>query len=183
MQRRLAKGISKIGTNYRESPIVVAAGERGGGPRAGDRMPDPELAASGRLSDHIGDGLQHCLLIYGGDVRVKEAARRVIETRGLADLVSLRCVGRADVSETRDYIHDATGTLHDAFGVKPRHNAMFLVRPDLYLAFAGRGDGEAMGDLISSLGEAIDRTFRRPPANPADHELATGAKPYAHGTA
>jgi hypothetical protein len=51
-QRRLAAAgfrlISQLGVNYRGSPLSVTGTARGGGPRAGDRLPDQEVTCAGR---------------------------------------------------------------------------------------------------------------------------------------
>jgi 2-polyprenyl-6-methoxyphenol hydroxylase-like FAD-dependent oxidoreductase len=40
--------ISQLGVNYRGSPLSVTGTSRGGGPRAGDRLPDQDVTCAGR---------------------------------------------------------------------------------------------------------------------------------------
>lgn len=109
-----------------------------------------ELGDGKRLSAHLTDGLRHHLLVFGGD-----AAPLIheIEQRGLGDLVTVKVVG-SDLA-------DSNGALAKVFGAERRPSA-FLVRPDLYLTFAGAD--ERVEGLVGPLGEALERTFTAPPA-------------------
>ncbi|MBV9076456.1 MAG: FAD-dependent monooxygenase, partial [Methylobacteriaceae bacterium] len=162
VQQRLAEGVSKIGTSYRDGPIVAEAGGRlGGAPRAGDRMPDPELAPGRRLSDELSGGLRHHLLAIGPDrAAAAFAARTELVARGLGDLVTVREVtatgeGRADA------LPDPNDAIVGALAMPPGETQLVLVRPDLYLAFRGRAGREGPEALARELGALTDRIFAR----------------------
>ncbi len=163
VQHRLARGLSKIGANYRQSSIVPEKARRSGdGPRAGDRMPDPVLDANERLSDRLNDApLAHHLLVLAGERAgeagdAAEAARQMILSRGLGNRIAVHLFPReAAGNEGRSM---QTGTLHGAFGIG-RSGGLVLVRPDLYIAF--RGDASE----IAGLGRALDLVFLSVPTS------------------
>jgi hypothetical protein len=147
VQRRLAERISKVGTTYRGSPIVAERRDAGPGPHAGDRLPDPVLTDGRRLSDALGDGLRHVLLVHGADAGALAAE---IERRGLGDLVVVKTFG-SDLPPLDPRV---------ARALDFRTAAVFLIRPDLHLALCARGLNPH--ELAAAVGAALDAVFPRP---------------------
>jgi 2-polyprenyl-6-methoxyphenol hydroxylase-like FAD-dependent oxidoreductase len=142
VQRRLAEGISKIGVNYRNSPVVT--GGAGDGVKAGDRLPDPALSDGRRLSDVVSDGLKHVLILCGDP----EPLLREIARRDLTHLI-------APIVMPRDLPDD--GTIARLFAFRVGTNAV-LVRPDLHIGWRGHGPDAAA--LVAPFQRALDLVFR-----------------------
>lgn len=111
VQEKAAPRLGQIAASYRNAPIAKGGG-RIGSLRAGDRVPDVELA-EGRLHDVI-DTSVPTLLVSGKAGRVAEAAAP------WTDVIAVR-----RVSLPRTMVPDA---------------GWLLVRPDGYLAAAGRDE-------------------------------------------
>ncbi|BBZ28688.1 oxygenase [Mycolicibacterium madagascariense] len=113
VQGKAAPRLGQLSASYRRAPLASGGG-RLGGLRAGDRVPDAELAGGGRLYDLL-DTAAPTLLVSGP---TPDEARRIANAVGpWADVVGVRTVD-----------------LPAAVAAPP---GWLLVRPDGYLAAAG----------------------------------------------
>ena len=174
VQRRVLTTASEIGIGYRASPVVaerrapmgrVTVGKRvgedptvgdwldfGGGPRAGDRVPDVPMDDGRCLFDlfcHCG----HTLLLFDGAAATADGyrslaaiARRVRERRGPAIepwIVVPRAERPGELAAEQRVLLDPRGALHASFGAGAE--CLYLVRPDGYVGFRSQpADGEAL---------------------------------------
>ncbi|CAM5680186.1 3-(3-hydroxyphenyl)propionate hydroxylase [Streptomyces avidinii] len=145
----------------------IAAGAAGGnvgvtaGPVAGDRVPDAVLhAPEGRLFRLIGRGSWNLLAFPAdpGDAESAGLAAKEISAAARRTGVTARVVGNAFggvVGGGTQTLADPDGALRAAFGAQ--RGAVFLLRPDGYVAFRGAAHHGAALDrhLETVLGRAV----------------------------
>lgn len=150
VQRRLARDLSGLGVNYRDSPIV-AEDRCGvwGGPRPGDRVPDVRLTmpADGirRLFDIL-HGTHHTLLCF--DSPRPEVADTVGEFAKVNVMIRQYGSGSIEIYRvTREHdgpemageipvLVDCQGHLHEKFHAE--QPCLYLIRPDGYVGYRSR---------------------------------------------
>lgn len=142
VRRRLARGVAELAISYRGGPLSVDDGPAR--LRAGDRLPDVRLDASGRLHD-LTRGPWFTLLVLTGTRPLSDAAwdelRACLEqvTRLLGGLVApIVIVGSDPLAgvSAPTLIDDREGRLHRRLGVSgPEH---LLIRPDGYVGQRAR---------------------------------------------
>ena len=132
--------VSELGIEYRDGPLAVEGTPAlDGGPRAGERLPDAPVRVNGRASTLQREvvGAFMTLLICG-----RVGAERAENDRGrgarLGDLLRVRRLVAPDVSaETADDLIDESGVAFERLGA--RDSAVYLVRPDGYVAYRCAG--------------------------------------------
>jgi hypothetical protein len=148
IRKRISRFVSQTGIRYRDSPLSVEAhgASRLGGhaPRAGDRAPDVELGPSRWLAELL-HGPQHTLLLFAGSSTAlleRFATMRDEITTRYGALVKPVIV-RIDPAHPAIGEVDRRGGAHARYGAE--QGAIYLVRPDGYIAFRGAGtDVEAL---------------------------------------
>jgi hypothetical protein len=123
VQEQMVGFVSETAISYRDSTIVADAGG-GGSLRAGDRMPNPEIAWRGRemrLLDPLKSG-KH--LIVGFDVK---DTSRIQEQLPQAEFLFVNSADLARGKEELEHLLGARGE-------------MVAIRPDGYIGFRGRTD-------------------------------------------
>jgi 2-polyprenyl-6-methoxyphenol hydroxylase-like FAD-dependent oxidoreductase len=166
-RRRITLALSELGINYRGSPVVAEdwTGHLGGAPRAGDRVPDVELAperterarsspekekarsnsAGGpaRLFDLLRE-TRHVLLLFEGSGATSadlDGMAEVVRGQRAEQVVPYRVCrpgavpGGGSVAAVRP-LHDPDGRLHRRFDA--RTACAYLIRPDGYVGYRGR---------------------------------------------
>ena len=128
--------VSELGIRYRRSP-AVAEGEpkQIDGPRAGDRLPDAEILASGRTT-YLQQALAgpHLALLLCGDTRTWDSRELDGLLQRFGAVLRPYHLGAA-VSDSA--FVDVKGDAFARLGV--RGAALYLVRPDGYIAFRSGG--------------------------------------------
>jgi hypothetical protein len=131
--------VSELGIRYRASPAVTEGTPAlHGGPHAGDRLPDAMVTVNGRATTLQREVVGPCLhLLLCGDVGAwsGSAASTARITTRYARTVLVKRLAR---SPALDVMVDASGEALTRLGV--RDHAIYLVRPDGYVAYrcAGR---------------------------------------------
>jgi 2-polyprenyl-6-methoxyphenol hydroxylase-like FAD-dependent oxidoreductase len=138
--------VSEIGIEYRDGMLategVPALSE---GPRAGERLPDAAVFAGGRATtlqrEVVGAWLTLLLCDRGARwARAEDAGNGRGRGELLKDLLRVRrLVTSADVRDGDDTLVDASGVAFERLGV--RESAVYLVRPDGYIAYRCAGTG------------------------------------------
>ena len=153
--KRIARFVSQTAIRYRasalstEGPTAGRLGRRA--PRAGDRMPDVDLGAGGRLSEQL-RAPGHLLLLFdgeaGGFMRLADLADEVAARYGT--LVCPKIVVTQPTQHTRVLV-DWTGEAHRRFGATK--GGTYLIRPDGYIGWrdAACDAGELRRVLASRL--------------------------------
>ena len=150
--------MSEIGIAYRDSALATE-GEPAlpAGPRAGDRLPDAPVRVSGRASTLQREvvGAHFTLLVCTRDER--HAVPEGLDDAGgrrarLGDLLHVRRLvsSAASTSSVEDLIAEG-GVAFERLGV--RDSAVYLVRPDGYVAY--RCSGTALGGVDRWIEEAL----------------------------
>jgi 2-polyprenyl-6-methoxyphenol hydroxylase-like FAD-dependent oxidoreductase len=174
--QRVARFMSQTAIRYRHSALCrdgatsVRLGP--GAPHPGDRAPDAILDRAGKQRLHaLLHGPHVTLLLFAGEsaelaMRCDELAGELTRTHGslLSAVVLTRTPGAAGYRR-----QDETGATHQRYGAV--QGAIYLVRPDGYIAFRGGAfDGD---DLRSSLASWLRPQPRPQPARSnAPHEVA-----------
>jgi 2-polyprenyl-6-methoxyphenol hydroxylase-like FAD-dependent oxidoreductase len=134
--RRIAFSfVSELGIRYRKSPAVAEGEPRPrAGPRAGDRLPDAEILVDGRPYLQQALSGPHLALLLCGESSGWDriASDRLRERFGHVVTQYRFGVGGSDSS-----LVDEDGTAFARLGV--RDAALYLVRPDGYIAFRTAG--------------------------------------------
>ena len=156
-----ARHLQEVDLDYRESPLSLEPkGEFDAGPHAGAQAPDATpIVVNGQqqsLYQFFG-GLNHRLLLFGEDATRAQAddpgsaCRRTLEHYG--DWIDVCVVvGEGDSSNWPDgtlVIRDPQGSLRARYS--PDHPALYLIRPDGYIAYRSR--------RWNSLGDYLDRVL------------------------
>jgi len=179
VRRRISREVAELTVSYRESPIVadgragrfVAAVQEGatgfnasqafaGGPRAGDRMPDPPLSQSDpetglpmRLSDVVfrdeaesEAAGRHVLLVFQGtkpesgafrvDFLVEDFVPPHLASRVRPILVEPRVPFEASPAWRGERLADPANALHRRFGAEGA--CVYLIRPDGFIGYRAR---------------------------------------------
>jgi 2-polyprenyl-6-methoxyphenol hydroxylase-like FAD-dependent oxidoreductase len=153
--QRIARFVSQTAIRYRHSALSVdgATALRLGSraPRPGDRAPDAVLDPEGKRRLHaLLHGPHVTLLLFAGDApdlasRCDDFAEDMTRTHGslLSAVVLTRSSGAS-----RYRRQDETGAAHLRYGAA--RGAIYLVRPDGYIAFrGGRFDGDALRGALA----------------------------------
>jgi 2-polyprenyl-6-methoxyphenol hydroxylase-like FAD-dependent oxidoreductase len=142
IRKRITRFVSQTGIRYRASPLSVEAhgASRLGAhaPHAGDRAPDVELGPSRWLAELL-HGPQHTLLLFAG------SSTALLERfASMSDEIALRygalvkpVILRIDPAHPAIGEVDRRGAAHARYGAE--QGAIYLVRPDGYVAFRGAG--------------------------------------------
>lgn len=156
VQHRAADQIGELAISYRHSPIVAEHGgglaglHPFGGPHAGERLPD---VASLQL--HAGEerrlfellrGPRHTLLLLAGHEPGEPTWKRLLAIAGWVGeragkfidclwAMHGHATGAVSVEAGR-LVRDPDGALHARLGA--RHDALYLIRPDGYVAYRAR---------------------------------------------
>jgi 2-polyprenyl-6-methoxyphenol hydroxylase-like FAD-dependent oxidoreductase len=142
VRKRITRFVSQTGIRYRASPLSVeahgAARLDGHAPHAGDRAPDVELGPSRWLAELL-HGPRHTLLLFAG------SSTALLERFAtMADEITTRYGTLVKPVIVRlDPAHPAIGEVDRRGGAHARYGAdqgaIYLVRPDGYIAFRGAG--------------------------------------------
>jgi hypothetical protein len=144
VQRRIARGMSELNIDYRQSPLVAEdwGGSRGG-LRPGDRVPDLPLGgAPGRLFEVLQNGRHTLLLFPSADPEADRTASAIgdLIQRDYRSWVVPCLVRHAEGPATTRWegprLDDQGGRLHARFGADT--HCLYLVRPDGYVGYRNR---------------------------------------------
>jgi 2-polyprenyl-6-methoxyphenol hydroxylase-like FAD-dependent oxidoreductase len=142
VRKRIARFVSQTGIRYRESPVSVEAHGASRldaqAPRAGDRAPDVELAPSHWLGELL-HGPRHTLLLFAGrsTALLERFATMSEEIDGRYGSLVRPIIVRLDPAHPAIGEVDRRGAAHHRYGAE--QGAIYLVRPDGYIAFRGAG--------------------------------------------
>ena len=148
VRRRIARFVSQTGIRYRGSALSVdahgAARLDRHAPLAGDRAPDVELGASRWLAE-LFHGPQHTLLLFAGrsTALLERFATMSEEIASRYGALVKPVIVRLEPAHPAIGEVDRRGAAHARYGAG--QGAIYLVRPDGYIAFRGAGtDVEAL---------------------------------------
>lgn len=145
--------VSEFSIRYRTSAVVTEGTPLlKHGPRAGDRLPDVELARNGRattLQQELRGPCLHLLLCGGADVWESRAPAVASIAARYGGVV---CVHRLTRSSGLDVLVDESGTALSRLGV--RNAAQYLVRPDGYIGY------RCGGTNLDGIESYLSRWFR-----------------------
>jgi 2-polyprenyl-6-methoxyphenol hydroxylase-like FAD-dependent oxidoreductase len=142
VRKRIARFVSQTGIRYRESPVSVEAHGASRldstAPHAGDRAPDVELAPSHWLAELL-HGHRHTLLLFGGrsTALLERFATMRDEIEARYGTLVRPVIVRLDPAHPAIGEVDRRGAAHHRYGAE--QGAIYLVRPDGYIAFRGAG--------------------------------------------
>jgi 2-polyprenyl-6-methoxyphenol hydroxylase-like FAD-dependent oxidoreductase len=142
LRRRIARFVSQTGIRYRRSPLSVeahgAARLDSRAPHAGDRAPDVELGPARRLADLL-HGPRHTLLLFAGQstALLERFATMSDEVAARYGALVSSVIVRLDPAHPAIGEVDRRGAAHERYGAV--QGAIYLVRPDGYIAFRGAG--------------------------------------------
>jgi hypothetical protein len=142
VRKRIARFVSQTGIRYRGSPVSIEAHGASRldseAPRAGDRAPDVELAPSHWLAELL-HGPRHTLLLFAGRSTALLERFATMRDEIEARYGSLVCpvIVRLDPAHPAIGEVDRRGAAHRRYGAE--QGAIYLVRPDGYIAFRGAG--------------------------------------------
>jgi 2-polyprenyl-6-methoxyphenol hydroxylase-like FAD-dependent oxidoreductase len=143
VRKRLARFVSQTGIRYRGSPLSVdahgAARLDARAPHAGDRAPDVELGPSRWLGELL-HGPRHTLLLFAGRSTALLERFSTMSDEATTKYGSLVApvILRLDPAHPAIGEVDRRGLAHARYGAE-REGAIYLVRPDGYIAFRGAG--------------------------------------------
>jgi 2-polyprenyl-6-methoxyphenol hydroxylase-like FAD-dependent oxidoreductase len=163
---RLLGGLS---TRYRRSPLVQEGAPRlRSGPHAGDRLPDGRILHEGgpRWLHDVLRGSAHHLLLCGPQGGFDAPAVQVL---GKGSPMPLRIHRLAPASHDGAMV-DPDGRLLRRLGV--RETAVYLIRPDGYIAY--RAAGSSLAGVSRHVREVL--AHGRSPASSASVTLAPGQR-------
>lgn len=153
IQHQIFRAISEISVEYEPSDIIEDHGAHHGGPRAGQRAPYAPITApdgAGSVFDLL-RGANHKLIVF--------YAQHVERQRQLAADVAADLRPHVKLIDLIQMPIPPDGTNHavvDAYGAKD--GALFLIRPDGYIAYRGPLD------QAERLDSYLKRLFRAPVA-------------------
>jgi len=142
VRKRIARFVSQTGIRYRASPVSVeghgASRLDSTAPRAGDRAPDVELAPSHWLAE-LFHGPRHTLLLFAGrsTALLERFATMRDEIEARYGTLVRPVIVRLDPAHPAIGEVDRGGAAHHRYGAE--QGAIYLVRPDGYIAFRGAG--------------------------------------------
>lgn len=143
VRKRIARFVSQTGIRYRSSPLSVdahgAARLDSRAPHAGDRAPDVELGPSRWLAELL-HGPRHTLLLFAGRSTALLERFSTMSDEASAKYGSLvsPVIIRLDPAHPAIGEVDRRGFAHARYGAE-QEGAIYLVRPDGYIAFRGAG--------------------------------------------
>lgn len=141
-RKEVARFVSQTGIRYRDSPLSLeghgAARLDSHAPHAGDRAPDVELGPSHRLAELL-HGPRHTLLLFAGrsTALLERFATMRDEIAARYGTLVAPVVIRLDPAHPAIGEVDRRGEAHERYGAA--QGAIYLVRPDGYIAFRGAG--------------------------------------------
>ncbi len=148
IRKRAARFVSQTGIRYRGSALSVdahgAVRLEKHAPHAGDRAPDVQLDPSRRLVELL-HGPQHTLLLFAAHstALLERFASMKDEIRARYGELVHPVIVRLEPAHPAIGEVDRTAAAHERYGA--RAGAIYLVRPDGYIAFRGAGtDVEAL---------------------------------------
>jgi 2-polyprenyl-6-methoxyphenol hydroxylase-like FAD-dependent oxidoreductase len=142
LRKRIARFVSETGIRYRSSPLSVEAHGASRldsrAPHAGDRAPDVELGPSRWLAELL-QGPRHTLLLFAGSstALLERFATMSEEISARYGGLVLPVIVRLDPAHPAIGEVDRRGAAHARYGAE--QGAIYLVRPDGYIAFRGAG--------------------------------------------
>lgn len=142
LRKRIARFVSETGIRYRGSPLSVEAHGSSRldsrAPHAGDRAPDVELAPSRWLAGLL-HGPRHTLLLFAGSstALLERFATMSEEIGSKYGRLVQPVIVRLDPAHPAVGEVDRLGAAHARYGAE--QGAIYLVRPDGYIAFRGAG--------------------------------------------
>jgi 2-polyprenyl-6-methoxyphenol hydroxylase-like FAD-dependent oxidoreductase len=152
VRKRIARFVSQTGIRYRTSPISVeahgASRLASSAPRAGDRAPDVELGPSHWLAELL-HGPRHTLLLLAGrsTALLERFATMSEEIEARYGSLVRPVIVRLDPAHPAIGEVDRHGAAHARYGAE--QGAIYLVRPDGYIAFRGAGtDVEVLRTML-----------------------------------
>jgi len=159
--------VSNFSIRYRDSPAVAeGTPSLRGGPRAGDRLPDAELAWNARattLQREIVGPRFHLLLCGALEEWGGQASSLARLTACYPDTVAVRHLTRSAAADT---LVDSSG---NAFAkLRVRDTGQYLVRPDGYVAY------RCAGTSLTGVEQFLTRCCRNPPVDSGSNR-STGA--------
>jgi 3-(3-hydroxy-phenyl)propionate hydroxylase len=164
VREKMRNTLEEIEINYRQGPITV---DQGGseGPRAGDRILDASVVKlPGKVCVPLRDVLRGTywnLLLFSGSHPQQSSLSQFTQlgaelmARFPQSLRSYLICGGFPVAQTAQHslptLLDPMNQLHDQYGVT--HPCLYLIRPDMYIAFRGRIDHHT--DLANYLNKLL----------------------------
>ena len=142
VRKRIARFVSQTGIRYRGSPLSIdahgAARLDARAPHAGDRAPDVELGPSRWLAELL-HGPRHTLLFFAGrsTALLERFATMSDEVASRYGPLVAPVIIRLDPAHPAIGEVDRNGGAHARYGAE--QGAIYLVRPDGYIAFRGAG--------------------------------------------
>jgi 2-polyprenyl-6-methoxyphenol hydroxylase-like FAD-dependent oxidoreductase len=142
IRKRISRFVSQTGIRYRGSPLSVeahgASRLAANAPQAGDRAPDVELGASRWLAELL-HGPQHTLLLFaaGSTALLERFASMSDDIASRYGALVKPVIVRTDPAHPAIGEVDRRGAAHARYGAE--QGAIYLVRPDGYIAFRGAG--------------------------------------------
>jgi 2-polyprenyl-6-methoxyphenol hydroxylase-like FAD-dependent oxidoreductase len=128
--------VSQLGIHYRKSPAVAEGEPRlSKGPQAGDRLPDAQVLRDGQpayLQQVLSSPHLHLLLC--GPVAAWNRDDVMTLAQRFPDVLAINYLAREHSNEA---LVDSSGEAFTRLGV--HRNAMYLIRPDGYVAFRSGG--------------------------------------------
>jgi hypothetical protein len=133
--------VSEIGIEYRDGPLATEGTPAlSDGPRAGERLPDAPIRVDGRESTLQREVVGACLtlLVCERALRAEDADNDRGRGGLPGDLLRvLRLVSSSTSAGTAADLMDESGVAFERLGV--RDSAVYLVRPDGYVAYRCAG--------------------------------------------
>ena len=142
LRKRIARFVSQTGIRYRGSPVSMEAHGASRldskAPHAGDRAPDVELAPARWLAELL-HGPRHTLLLFAGrsTALLERFATMSEEIEARYGSLVRPVIVRLDPAHPAIGEVDRRGAAHERYGAEA--GAIYLVRPDGYIAFRGAG--------------------------------------------
>jgi 2-polyprenyl-6-methoxyphenol hydroxylase-like FAD-dependent oxidoreductase len=139
-QHSFLTDLSEIGINYRGSSCVAGEGHfPASAPHPGDRAP-LAINVSGKLFSTFLEPTAHNLLLFSGEVDSNEAFSMLLAARrdfqaAYPGLIRAHVITQFTHRGGPDIIVDDLGHIHRSYGAAK--SCLFLVRPDLYVAYRG----------------------------------------------
>lgn len=144
VRARLFRFITEFGIRYRRSPEVTTGMGYRGLVKGGDRAPDGKVANSDGdvcFLQHLCSPREHTLLLFSGlgnDMGAEEALDTIQAkaTASAASKLPVLQVYGPGLYKQQGWV-DIDGLLHKRYGLE-NGGGLLLIRPDLYVAFAGK---------------------------------------------
>jgi 2-polyprenyl-6-methoxyphenol hydroxylase-like FAD-dependent oxidoreductase len=139
-QHNFLADLSEIGVNYRGRACVSGEGHfASSAPHPGDRAP-LAINVSGKAFSEFLEPAVHNLLLFAGDTDSNEAFSMLLAARrdfqaAYPGLIHAHVITQFTHRAGPDVIVDEQGHIHRSYGAAK--SCLFLVRPDLYVAYRG----------------------------------------------